>query len=230
MTTTVGIIGLGNAGSSIAMALSGQLPLLGFDVDATRRRVVADLAMEVVDSVTEIADRATHVLLSLPQPAISRAVVAELVDGAQAPELIIETSTITPNVAQDLHAMCQAGGVRFVDAAIAGGVASMAAGEIEFLVGGEPDDVAHAHVVLEPIAKHIMHLGPVGMGMGAKVCLVRQIVTIFSRCKPEYAAAHGDSARRHPDGGRSGRLSAGGGRPAAARSPYRHVRSDMADQ
>ncbi|MEE8292191.1 MAG: NAD(P)-dependent oxidoreductase [Candidatus Tectomicrobia bacterium] len=169
MTTTVGIIGLGNAGSSIAMALSGQLPLLGFDVDATRRRVVADLAMEVVDSVTEIADRATHVLLSLPQPAISRAVVAELVDGAQAPELIIETSTITPNVAQDLHAMCQAGGVRFVDAAIAGGVASMAAGEIEFLVGGEPDDVAHAHVVLEPIAKHIMHLGPVGMGMGAKV-------------------------------------------------------------
>ena len=59
--------------------------------------------------------------------------------------------------------------MRFIDAAIANGVASMAAGKITFLVGGEPDDVARAHPTLEGMAEAIMHLGPVGAGMGAKV-------------------------------------------------------------
>ena len=65
--------------------------------------------------------------------------------------------------------MCQAQQVSFVDAAIANGVATMAAGKITFLVGGTSDDVARAHAVLEPMAASIMHLGPAGAGMGAKV-------------------------------------------------------------
>jgi 3-hydroxyisobutyrate dehydrogenase-like beta-hydroxyacid dehydrogenase len=85
------------------------------------------------------------------------------------PDLIIETSTVTHTVAQELDALCQARQVSFVDAAIANGVASMAAGKITFLVGGTPEDVAKSHPVLEAMATAIMHLGPAGAGMGAKV-------------------------------------------------------------
>jgi 3-hydroxyisobutyrate dehydrogenase-like beta-hydroxyacid dehydrogenase len=169
MHTTVGIVGLGNAGSAMATALSGKMPLVGFDVDPGRQQAVAGLALEWAASLSALASRAGVVVLSLPQPEVSKAVVAELVQGEKAPDLIIETSTITPQVAQDLHALCQAGHVRFVDAAIASGVASMAAGKITFLVGGAPEDVAQAHSVLEAMAEAIMHLGPVGTGMGAKV-------------------------------------------------------------
>jgi 3-hydroxyisobutyrate dehydrogenase len=95
--------------------------------------------------------------------------VAELLQSAQPPDLIIETSTVTPTVAQELHAMCQARRVGFIDAAIASGVASMAAGKITFLVGGAPEDVAKAEPVLKAMAVTIMHLGPVGAGMGAKI-------------------------------------------------------------
>src|SRR4030095_8785470 len=45
----------------------------------------------------------------------------------------------------------------------------MAAGKITFLVGGDSEDVARAHPTLEGMAEAIMHLGPVGAGMGAKV-------------------------------------------------------------
>jgi 3-hydroxyisobutyrate dehydrogenase-like beta-hydroxyacid dehydrogenase len=45
----------------------------------------------------------------------------------------------------------------------------MAAGKITFLVGGAPDDVAAAEPVLKAMAASIMHLGPVGAGMGAKI-------------------------------------------------------------
>jgi 3-hydroxyisobutyrate dehydrogenase-like beta-hydroxyacid dehydrogenase len=111
------------------------------------------------------------VVLSLPHPDISKAVLAELLQAEQRPGLIIETSTITGQVAQELGAMCQARQVSFVDAAIASGVASMAAGKITFLVGGEPDAVVKAHPVLEAMAESIMHLGPVGAGMGAKIVI-----------------------------------------------------------
>lgn len=169
MHTTVGVVGLGNAGSALATALSGKVSLLGYDVNPERRRLVASLAMECVDSIAALGQRATAIVLSLPKPEISKAVVAELLQGETVPELIIETSTVTHTVAQELHAMCQASHVSFVDAAIANGVATMAAGKITFLVGGTPDDVAKAHVVLEPMAASIMHLGPAGAGMGAKV-------------------------------------------------------------
>jgi 3-hydroxyisobutyrate dehydrogenase-like beta-hydroxyacid dehydrogenase len=169
MHTTVGIVGLGNAGSAMATALAGKVPLVGYDSNPERQHAVAHLAFEWVTSVAELAARAGAVVLSLPKPEISKAVVAELLSGSNVPELIIETSTVTPAVAQELGAMCQARQVNFVDAAIASGVASMAAGKITFLVGGEPEAVARAHPVLEPMASAVMHLGAVGTGMGAKV-------------------------------------------------------------
>jgi 3-hydroxyisobutyrate dehydrogenase-like beta-hydroxyacid dehydrogenase len=169
METIVGIVGLGNAGSAMATALSGKMPLLGFDVDANRRQAVAHLALDWVSSLGDVARRAGIVVLSLPHPDISKRVVAELIQGEPAPDLIIETSTVTPTSAQELDALCQSQHVGFVDAAIASGVASMAAGKITFLVGGTPDDVAEAEPVLKAMAASIMHLGPAGAGMGAKI-------------------------------------------------------------
>jgi 3-hydroxyisobutyrate dehydrogenase-like beta-hydroxyacid dehydrogenase len=153
----------------MATALSGKLSLVGFDIDPVRRQAVAHLTLDCVASLADLAHRAETVVLSLPFPEISKRVVAELLQGEHRPGLIIETSTITQTVARELGAMCQARGTGFVDAAIASGVASMAAGKITFLVGGSPDDVAEAEPVLKAMAASIMHLGPVGAGMAAKI-------------------------------------------------------------
>jgi 3-hydroxyisobutyrate dehydrogenase len=169
MQAYVGIVGLGNAGSAMATALSGKLSLVGFDIDPGRRQAVAHLTLDCVASLADLGRRAETVILSLPHPDISKGAVAELMQGEPRPRLVIETSTVTQTVAQELGAMCQARGTSFVDAAIANGVASMAAGKITFLVGGSADDVAKAEPVLKAMAASIMHLGPVGAGMGAKI-------------------------------------------------------------
>ena len=169
MSDAIGMIGLGNAGSALATALSGKVPMVGHDLDPNRYQAVAGLQIDCVDSVAEVARRASRIILSLPAADISQAVVTELLASEQTPELIIETSTVTPKAAQALDGLCRARQVRFVDAAIASGVAAMAAGQVSFLVGGEPADVEVARPVLTPMAKKIMHLGPVGAGMGAKV-------------------------------------------------------------
>jgi 3-hydroxyisobutyrate dehydrogenase-like beta-hydroxyacid dehydrogenase len=171
MQTHVGIVGLGNAGSAMATALSGKMPLLGFDIDPGRRQAVSHLALDCVAALEDLARRAEVVVLSLPHPNISKQTVNALLASAPHPGLIIETSTVTHTVAQELQALCQLHQVGFIDAAIANGVASMAAGKITFLVGGVPHDVAKAEPVLKAMAESIMHLGPVGAGMGAKIVI-----------------------------------------------------------
>ena len=166
---SVGMIGLGNAGSALASAFSGQCSLVGYDADAARREAVAALDLQWVDSTGVVAGLAEIVLLSLPKAEASKAVVADLLGCARPPKLIVETSTITPKTARELGAMCEAAGVAFIDAAVGSGVQAMAAGQVTFLVGGADDAVAQARPVLELVAKTIHHLGPVGAGSGAKV-------------------------------------------------------------
>src|SRR5690606_32411879 len=95
--------------------------------------------------------------------------VSELTTGMPLPELVIETSTVTPGDAQACAAICGSAGVRFVEAAIAGGTAGMAAGTNLFLVGGSDEDVELARPTIEAMAGSVQHLGPVGTGMAAKV-------------------------------------------------------------
>ncbi|MCP5151674.1 MAG: NAD(P)-dependent oxidoreductase [Ectothiorhodospiraceae bacterium] len=169
MAEAVGIVGLGNAGGALASALCRQMPVVGFDVDPARRAAVADLGLTLVDSVEAVARSAPAVILSLPRPEISTAVVAAIAGERPAPRVVIETSTVTPGVARALGATCAAAGIGFVDAAIAGGVQSMAAGQVTFLAGGSDADMAAAAPVLEALAERVHHLGPVGAGSGAKV-------------------------------------------------------------
>jgi len=76
---------------------------------------------------------------------------------------------VTPGTAQTGHELCAAEGIAYVDAAIAGGVASMAAGKITFFLGGAEADKALARPILELVADGIYDLGPIGAGMGTKV-------------------------------------------------------------
>jgi 3-hydroxyisobutyrate dehydrogenase-like beta-hydroxyacid dehydrogenase len=153
----------------MATALSGKMPLVGFDIDPHRRQAVAHLVLDCATSLAELARRTETVVLSLPHPDISKRTVVELLESTPHPGLIIETSTVTHTVARELDTICRARQVSFIDAAIANGVASMAAGQITFLVGGLAEDVHKAEPVLKAMAASIMHLGPVGAGMGAKI-------------------------------------------------------------
>ena len=169
MTHRVAIVGLGNAGSALARALSRSFTLRGYDADSARRAAVEGVDIGWESSLEAAVADADVVLLSLPLPRISLEVAESVARGTTSARLVIETSTITPKTARELAAVLGAAGIGFVDAAIAGGVQAMAAGENTFLAGGSDEDMALARQVLEPIAIRIHHLGPVGAGSGAKV-------------------------------------------------------------
>ena len=169
ITQHIGVVGLGNAGAAIASAFAARGPVAGFDKDAGRRQAAADAGIDVFDQLEDLAATVDVVVLSLPHPEISVAVTKALMACDKRPDLIIDTSTVTPQTAIDCAAVAAAGNSAFVDAAIAGGVASMASGKMTFFMGGNPAAKALARPVLEPVAAGIYDLGEIGAGMGIKV-------------------------------------------------------------
>lgn len=170
LTAPVGLVGLGNMGSALARRLAARYPLIGYDVRPSGgvRELAASGAFTLAGSLPEVA-AAGRVVLSLPAPDISRAVVTELLGVLKPGSVIVETSTVTPMDVDAMREACAAASVKLVDAAILSGVRQSAEGAATILIGGDAGDVDSVRDVLSAFASTITHLGPAGSGMAAKV-------------------------------------------------------------
>ena len=169
MTDYIGIIGLGNAGSAVASALAKKTRVIGFDVNPDCKNAAEANGIRWANDYQEIAEHADKIILSLPKPEISVAITKTLAELSKKPKLVIETSTVTPQTAKTCFEICENSGIAYVDAAIAGGVASMASGSITFFLGGTNQHKDQARPIFNLIASNIYDLGLVGAGMGTKV-------------------------------------------------------------
>tara|TARA_E500000178_G_scaffold293648_1_gene298504 strand:+ start:63 stop:980 length:918 start_codon:yes stop_codon:yes gene_type:complete len=167
--TVVGVIGLGNAGYAVASAFAKLSPVHGYDLNGDKRMSASQGGIIAHDQFDAFMAAIDVAILSLPHPDISLAVTGQLLDLQSRPKLIIDTSTVTPQTAIDCASLASPYGVGFVDAAIAGGVASMANGQMTFFMGGDDASKAMAKTVLKPVAAGIYDLGKTGAGMGIKV-------------------------------------------------------------
>jgi len=167
----VGLIGLGNAGSALAKPLASEFEVYGFDIREERKAEAEAAGVKWCDGVDKVAGSCAILLINLPTTDASRSVVDQILTARDRPDIVVETSTITPALAKELAARLQEQQVAFVDSAIAGGVAGMAAGKTTFLLGGDERDIARIRPVLESMADSIRHMGPTGAGMGAKVVI-----------------------------------------------------------
>lgn len=167
-TTSVGLVGLGNMGFAIAQRLTLAGSLVAFDLDPAKRDAAAELGATVTDGLATFAD-CNIVVLSLPAPAISRAVVTELRGILPESATIVETSTVNPHDMADLRRILDGSGIGIVDAAVLSGVGVMAKGAAILLTGGDEADLARVQPVLESMSARILPFGPSGAGMSAKV-------------------------------------------------------------
>ncbi len=78
-------------------------------------------------------------------------------------------STVTLECLRDVEAATRAAGVQLLDAGISGGVPGARAGTLLVIAGGKAATVEEARPALEPWSREIVHCGPVGAGMVAKV-------------------------------------------------------------
>ena len=89
--------------------------------------------------------------------------------------IIIDMSTISPQVTRDLAEEAKAKGLHWLDAPVSGGEKGAIEGTLTIMVGGEAEALERARPALETMGKRITHFGPAGNGQSAKLC--NQIMT-----------------------------------------------------
>lgn len=169
MKQTIGLVGLGNAGSALGGALAKRFEICGFDQQPERVHAAHARGIRPCGSLRELVDSSEFIFLSLPTPEASRAVAACMSGLNLTGKLLIETSTVNPNDAQWLLEYAQAHGASAIDAAVLGGVKNLSEGQTTFLVGATAEDFSRSKMILKSVSKKIFYMGAVGNGMRIKL-------------------------------------------------------------
>ena len=174
----VGVIGLGIMGAPMAR----NLLRAGHEVvvhgrSPARVEALVGLGASAAPSPSALAARVEAVVTSLPDgPDVEQVVAGPdgILAGAPPRLLVIDTSTIAPDVARSLAERAAARGVDFLDAPVSGGQQGAVDGTLSIMVGGDAGAVVRARPVLDAIGRKVTHMGAPGQGQMTK--LVNQVV------------------------------------------------------
>jgi 3-hydroxyisobutyrate dehydrogenase-like beta-hydroxyacid dehydrogenase len=126
----------------------------------------------VVGSPAEAADGADVAITMLGDPASVRDVAlgtGGVIEALAPGSVYVDMTTVDPATSRGLDCACRARGVAFLDAPVTGSKSAAANGELVLMVGGDAGELARLASVFSPIAKRVVHLGPVGAGSMMKL-------------------------------------------------------------
>ena len=172
--TTVAIVGAGRMGSAMARALSrAGVPLVIHNRTHDRATsLAAELGAHVAETPAEAASLADVSLTMLADDAAVEAVYAGrdgLLEGARSGSVLVDLSTVTPDTIRGFADRARQAGVGLLDSPVSGSVSTADSGQLTLMVGGDSADLGKARPALEPLAKTIVHVGPLGSGAAMKL-------------------------------------------------------------
>jgi 2-hydroxy-3-oxopropionate reductase len=172
MAERVGFIGLGIMG----MPMARNLMEAGYELVLHNRspEKAEELGKEgatVAATPREVAEKSDVVITMLPDSPQVREVVAGengVLEGISEGALLIDMSTISPVVTEELAEALKEKGASMLDAPVSGGDVGAIEGTLSIMVGGEKEDFERARSLFEAMGKTITHVGPVGAGQVTK--------------------------------------------------------------
>ena len=201
----LGLIGLGIMGQPMAR----NLLKAGFPLTVSTRtagkaeKFAADNSslgqVNSVDTAARVAAE-SDLIITMVTDSPDVVAVARGEDGifatAKPGTIIIDMSTISPQVTRELAAEAKSKGLFWLDAPVSGGEKGAIEGTLTIMVGGEAEALERARPALEAMGKRITHFGPVGSGQSAKLC--NQIMTAVNMLAVCEAMTFGQKAGLDP--------------------------------
>ena len=173
LNAKVGIIGLGLMGSRLARRLDS----FGWNVRAWNRSpqpadALGKWGVAIAPSIANLATDSDVILSSLANDGAVRSVYFDeggVLSAAEPGTVILEMSTISPELSRELHQKARTTGVNFLDVAISGSTPAVDAGTVTLLAGGDKDTFEQCIPLYESIAKQWFLIGPGSSGIQMKL-------------------------------------------------------------
>lgn len=180
MTERIGFIGLGIMGRGMAHnLLKAGFELRVWNRTPSRADDLVQAGAIAAATPVELAAQSDVVIVCVSDtPDVVDVVLGEqgVIHGAHSGALVIDMSTISPQVTQEIAAKLGDKGVHMLDAPVSGGSEGAARGTLSIMVGGDAAQLERAMPLLQAMGKTITHVG--GHGSGQTVKLVNQILVV----------------------------------------------------
>jgi 3-hydroxyisobutyrate dehydrogenase len=172
----VGVIGLGAMGTGMARNLAKAGFLSGV---YNRTSIKADdlanqLAITAYSTISDLAADVELIISCVSADADLLEVVNAIANSSNSKLIVIDTSTVSRQTAQQAAILLAEQRISFLDAPVSGGVEGANKGTLAMMVGGDINLLDQVRPVLEAISARIMHLGEHGAGQACKA--VNQIM------------------------------------------------------
>ena len=182
MAEKVGFIGLGIMGKPMAK----NLMQAGYELAVHNRspEKAQELAREgatAAESPREVAGQSDIIITMLPDsPDVREILIGEggVLEGIEEGALVVDMSTISPVVTEELAAAIGEKGASMLDAPVSGGDVGAIEGTLSIMVGGSEADFERAKPLFEVMGKTVTHVGRTGAGQVTKAC--NQIVAALT--------------------------------------------------
>jgi 3-hydroxyisobutyrate dehydrogenase-like beta-hydroxyacid dehydrogenase len=176
-TPRAGVIGLGDIGRGLADNLMrAGVTLSVCDVRPEATEAYAEGA-HVATSPADLARHSDVILVAVVNDDQVRGVLRGadgVFAGAQEGSTVVIVSTIATTTVEEVRTEGAGHGVHVVDCGVSGGPSAAASGQLVCMVGGTAEDVERVTPLLNVISSLVLHMGPPGAGISAK--LARNLV------------------------------------------------------
>ncbi len=174
MAGKVGFIGLGIMGKPMARNLmGGGYELVVYNRSQEKADELAEEGATAAASPREVAEQSEVVVTMLPDSPEVREVVAGeegVLDGIEEGSLLVDMSTISPVVTEELAAEAEKKGARMLDAPVSGGEPGAVEGTLSIMAGGHEEDFERVKPIFDVLGDTVVRVGEVGSGQVVKAC------------------------------------------------------------
>jgi 3-hydroxyisobutyrate dehydrogenase len=169
----IAFLGLGIMGGGMARyLLTKGFPLAVFNRNAEKSKPFANEGARAAGSPREAAESADVIISMVADDNAARSLwlgQTGALAGAKAGTICIESSTVTVGWIHELAAAAKNKKCELLDAPVTGSKNQAAAGELNFLVGGDSATLENVRPVFSAMGKNVSLLGPIGSGALVKL-------------------------------------------------------------
>jgi 3-hydroxyisobutyrate dehydrogenase len=165
-----GFIGLGNLGGHLAASLlRNGFELAANDIDRMSAEPLIRAGARWASTPSALGTEVDCVITCLPSPAVSEAVLKEMLQTLKPGSTWIEMSTLGRDEILGLALIAAEKDVRTLECPVTGGVHLASSGKVTVLAGGDKNLLERHRAALEAMGSQLFHMGPLGAAAIIKV-------------------------------------------------------------